>query len=72
MNQSEKNLKFFRISELSSILGISRATIHREIKAKRLNPTLVGKRIRFTLEDIHKYLIICNTKEEEGASSSSL
>ncbi|MHB8470000.1 MAG: helix-turn-helix domain-containing protein [Gaiellaceae bacterium] len=44
------------IDESAQVLGVSRATLYRIIRAGDLRPTRVGARARFELQDLRDYI----------------
>ena len=46
----------YSISESQEILGVSRTTIWRLIRRKKLKPTRIGSRVLFTLESLQDYV----------------
>lgn len=47
--------RFFTIQALQERWGVSRTTLHREVKRKRLKPFYIGGRVRFTATEVARY-----------------
>lgn len=45
----------YSVAEAAKILGVSRATTFREIRAKRLKPRRIGRRTMLAAEELRRY-----------------
>lgn len=50
------HIEMYTVSETAAILRIHRVTLYNEIRAGRIRPTRIGKRKRFTQQEIQRYL----------------
>ena len=49
-------METYTVNELASILKVTRATVYKLIREKKITPIIVGKRKRFTQEELQRYL----------------
>ena len=47
--------KFFTVPDLLSRWGISRTTLHREVKRKKIKPTYIAGAVRFAAQEVARY-----------------
>lgn len=46
---------FFTIPELLTRWHVSRTTLHREVKRKKIKPTRIAGRVRFSSDEVARY-----------------
>jgi len=54
--------KFYLVEELAKVLRVSKMTIYRYIKAKKIKAYKIGKEFRIDYEEFNKFLDKAKTK----------
>ena len=58
----------FKVSDVAEILGVSKSTINRLARERRIESYLIGGELRFTQESITQYIESCRRPRTRGLS----